>query len=145
MIGKKKYSSILSMGSGQPPQEWGMALAKFLACAVPQFLQSRKAVKLLGLIRKNWAFGGGQGVLPGRGKRRGADGAKTASHQEKRDRGLQTGQKPGMAGLGVELGSVLEIGTGAESASQGWGWGWGWGWELLPRSGTVAPGGLGAA
>lgn len=31
---------------------------------------SGKKVKLLGLIRENWAFGGGQGAVPSRGKRR---------------------------------------------------------------------------
>lgn len=34
-----------------------MALAKFLVHVMPQFLQSRKEVKLLGLIRGNWAMG----------------------------------------------------------------------------------------
>lgn len=47
------------MGSGQPPKDWGMALAKFLVYVMPQFLQSGKEVKLLGLIRENWAIGGG--------------------------------------------------------------------------------------
>lgn len=51
--------SLQGTSSGQPPQDWGMALDKFLACAVPQFLQSGKEVKLLGLIRENWATGGG--------------------------------------------------------------------------------------
>lgn len=46
------------LGSGQPPQDWGMALAKFLACAVPQFLQSGNRGKLLGLTRENRAIGG---------------------------------------------------------------------------------------
>ena len=36
-----------------------MDLAKFLVCAKPQFLQSGKEVKLLGLIRENWAIVGG--------------------------------------------------------------------------------------
>lgn len=118
-----------------------MAWPSFWLVLCLNFSKVGRQSSSLGLIRENRAFGGGQGVLPGSGKRRGADGAKTASHQEKRGRGLQIGQKPGMAGLGVELGSGLEIGTGAESASQGWGWGW----ERPPRSGTVAPGGLGAA
>lgn len=52
------------MGLGESPQDWGMALAKCLACTVPQFLQSGKEVKLLSLLRENWASGGG-GVLGG--------------------------------------------------------------------------------
>lgn len=36
-------------------------MAKFLVYVMPQFLQSRKEVKLLGLIRGNWAIGGGWG------------------------------------------------------------------------------------
>lgn len=47
-----------------------MALAKFLVYVMPQFLQSGKEVKLLGLIREDWAIGGGHGAVPSRGKRR---------------------------------------------------------------------------
>lgn len=47
------------MGSGQPSQDCDTALAKFLACIIPQFLQSGKEVKLLGITRYNWATGGG--------------------------------------------------------------------------------------
>lgn len=52
------------------PQDWGMDLAKFLVYTKPQFLQSGKEVKQLGLIRENWATVGGLGAVPGRGKRR---------------------------------------------------------------------------
>ena len=47
------------MGSGQPSKDWGMALAKFLVYVMPQFLQSKKEVELLGLIRGKWAIWGG--------------------------------------------------------------------------------------
>ena len=47
-----------------------MDLAKFLVCAKPRFLRSGNEVRLLGLIRENWATVDGLGAVPGRGKRR---------------------------------------------------------------------------
>lgn len=76
-----------------------MALAKFLACAGPQFLQSGKEVKLLGLTRElgHWGWLGGSARW---GEEESADGAKTASGQEERVRGLQVVQRPGARGVG---------------------------------------------
>lgn len=80
------------MGLDQSPWDWRMALAKFLACTVPQFLQSGKETKLPSLLRENWAIGGvSRGQCQIKGKRREADGAKIASDQAKRGRGSPGG------------------------------------------------------
>lgn len=97
-----------------------MAWAKFLACAVPQFLQSGKEVKLLGLIRElgHWGWLRRQCQVGERGE-------VLMVQRQPLAKGTSQGS-PGSAevgserGWGYQPGSGLEVGTGAGSASQGW-------------------------
>lgn len=106
-------------------QGWGMDLAKFLVhCAKPWFLRSGKEVRLLGLIRENWATVDGSGAVPGREKRR--ELLMVQRQPVARRSGARvpkgcTGQKRAR-GWGCELGSGLKSGLG-HGALLGLGWG----------------------
>lgn len=120
-------------------QGWGMDLAKFLVhCAKPWFLRSGKEVRLLGLIRENWATVDGSGAVPGREKRR--ELLMVQRQPVARRSGARvpkgcTGQKRAR-GWGCELGSGLKSGLG-HGALLALGWG---GWGLPPRGGRAARG-----
>lgn len=120
------------------PQGWGMDLAKFLVCAKPRFLRSGNEVRLLGLIRENWATVDGLGAVPGRGKRRElllVQRQPVARRSGARVSKECTGQERAR-GWGCELGSGLKSGLG-HGALLGAGRG---GWGLPPWGGRAAHG-----
>ena len=115
-----------------------MDLAKFLVCAKPRFLRSGNEVRLLGLIRENWATVDGLGAVPGRGKRREllmVQRQPVARRSGARVSKECTGQERAR-GWGCELGSGLKSGLG-HGALLGAGRG---GWGLPPWGGRAAHG-----